>query len=1243
MGSEFALIAHPGFLFPRSGLVLMPIPNSTRDMAFRAFEQAGTPPTYDPGTGFVATLGHSDRTGVRYVNADTFQRLGSSLYAQGRNQSTVTEVIESLVNVIQRAGETDSSGFNVIVQGAQSMAALAGDELHARITGTPAFYFVDLPGIRPIPTNWPQGLVMAMMETLAKGRDRITGLNGTFDADDFLTPSGINLGGGDSAFSITDNGSVEYQTRADWEAERARVELLPVATPAQIRTRNALFEGLLGALIRAVKSSNLPFTIPLGMGIAAAPINTHAVASRQHDGAGIDSDWDSANHFLENMLARDVPALMPVVGGNHPVGQTLPITDFLTHVAHVGPLNAWLQSASTQTLLRMGGLPITTQRSSVSPSAYQIMVDSVELSMKKYNYEPTKDDIYFTMILLYYSLRHMNLDTEVVGFMTRVSDLVFQARNRSLNSFRRYMNARFPVVGGGAPVALDPAMVQNWLALQFAHEAFSDPTSEAFAELTGVRLNPGVRANPPLDLVTDKGVKDIRDSIKLSLDNYSKAVSATGDNTQSEAVLHSLKTLIMPSLLKQMKTGEVKGQFIYAGNTETTEDKLVETVDALYKQCYESVERHIDTVNQLAEKVAGNHYDIDRRTDITVLLSEVKGTTVALQILDQSATMMDDFVKFMPKGTSSREKKYIQQIRDFMTIIGDELSFDEERVADLIEEINKDKDNPYTAFPSGVIGDLIEELTQLRDIVAAYDTTLTEFKEYSMTSTMAQEKYTNASLPTHGPSGMKKKLIKAHNFLLNIIYQSPTLRDGYMNTYLNRKENIPIGPNANLFDDHMFNARSSNPTIGALSIKPDPYFDEHVYKDLFEDSPRKGDDLLQFVKRQCDALGLSTSVENIESHLRMEIDELVDTEYAIYEKNTKKGISAIKRKETWQGRRERAAKGLRWTVEKGAAAPGAAAGLLKSATQVGYETTATYATSVSESAKTLREAMRFSGEEARRQLRAASAKADKELSRAIAREKAKTKDLKNALSALTKVKAGEYKEWQTRQVALAKMITSKALSSYEAETPVGAFEAGAIAIGSLIQSIDYTRQRGRYSKGVANGFKEVLANIKKLDSLKDSLSAFPSEASPEMGEVAHQMVEAIELLQMQTTNQLIRLRGMKRDAPNSVLEDLKNGSQHIANTFNELMTRFTEGLRVGATRSKAMVETTAAAAIDVLVYGAAFTGGLAKTVGKTAVAITPLGIPLEIMKQNRLKEEADKLARRTAEAEAAKDRMLGRI
>ena len=125
MGTELALIAHPGFLFPRAGLALMPVPENTRSMAFRAFQQAGTPPTYDPNTGFIATIAPSDRSGVAYINQNTFQQINASTFAQGRNINRVSQVIDSLINVIERYGETDSGAFNVLKRDTQSMAALA--------------------------------------------------------------------------------------------------------------------------------------------------------------------------------------------------------------------------------------------------------------------------------------------------------------------------------------------------------------------------------------------------------------------------------------------------------------------------------------------------------------------------------------------------------------------------------------------------------------------------------------------------------------------------------------------------------------------------------------------------------------------------------------------------------------------------------------------------------------------------------------------------------------------------------------------------------------------------------------------------------------------------------------------------------------------------------------------------------------------------------------------------------------
>ena len=85
-------------------------------------------------------------------------------------------------------------------------------------------------------------------------------------------------------------------------------------------------------------------------------------------------------------------------------------------------------------------------------------------TVAKYNYNPSKDDIYFSTILLYYSLREMGLDAEVTGFMDRVVARVEEARNASLNRFRNDIAARYgaPAPGGGAINLQD---LNNYLAL----------------------------------------------------------------------------------------------------------------------------------------------------------------------------------------------------------------------------------------------------------------------------------------------------------------------------------------------------------------------------------------------------------------------------------------------------------------------------------------------------------------------------------------------------------------------------------------------------------------------------------------------------------------------------------------------------------------------------------------------------------------------------------------------------------
>ena len=939
MGSEFALVAHPAFLFPRAGLVLMPIPNSTKDMAFRAFEQAGTPPTYDPGTGFIATAGKSDKTGVAYIGQETFTKFGKASYNSNKNWRAVSRVIDSLINVVERVGETDSTGFNVVVRGAQSMAAMKGEELHQKIQGKPAFYFVDLPGIRPIPTNWPQGLVMAMMETLAKGRDRITGLNGKFDSDDFLTPSGINLGAPEAVFSHNSNGTVQFESFADFETALQAANALLHGTPGELTAKKAALKLILNGIIRTVKRNGGP---DMEISTSGGPVNITAdINARRHwtpAGLGIISPRTDVAKFLKNMISidNDPGVVGPLVGIATPVkNYTISTIDLCADPAFL----QWASKAFQQNTLRsVSTRAISPKDLGDGPSAYQIMVDSVELCMRKYNYEPNKDDIYFTMILLYYSLREMNLDTTVTPFLERAGKIIAAARNKSLRDFRKDMDAKYPPLPvGGPPVALTAAQLNNYLAIKYAYEAFSDPTSDAFRSLTGVRVNP--RPNPPPTLVTDQNLKSMRGIMKESMDSYEAALKATGPGTQSEEIVKALETIVMPSLLRQMKTGASESMFAYAGDRATTEDKLIEIADDLYKQCKDAVTEHIDSIEDLAKELK-KAYPANEK-DLLAQLKDVQNSSDAVKMLDHTADMMADFVKFMPKGTSSREKDYIKQIKNFMNIIGDSLQFTPDNVADFIETVKK----PGTAAPvfTGIIRAVIEELDHLRSVGEAFELTIDDFEKYSRTTTDAGARYPNAEVRVAlTPTDMRKALVTAHKQMRTLIFKTvPLIKNNHIVTYAATLPSITNRQGQpNLFADHMTYMKTRHDNISALMLNTNPALTPAEYEDLFLDGRKEGVTLFNLVKKNL--IGEVRGKALVVSDFKTRIERTVDLEYNKYKFNTNTGVNvqdAVTKvaEETAKALRAAGDAGTKVVLAPIAAGIAAGAGVLTKATYTGWQ------------------------------------------------------------------------------------------------------------------------------------------------------------------------------------------------------------------------------------------------------------------------------------------------------------------
>ena len=901
MGTELALIAHPGFLFPRAGLVLMPVPKSTKDMAFKTFQQAGTPPTYDPRTGFIATIDKSDKAGVAYIDRESVTRLGRRTFGVGRNVFNVNRVIDNLVNVIERYGETDSTGFNVLVRETRSMAQLSGEQLHQRIAGMPVFYFVDLPGIRPIPTNWPQNLIMSMMEVLGQNRDRISGLGGgAFEIEEFLTPSGVNL----SARSAFGN----FDSLREWRAEFNRLRALgPVAlcaggpeNDAAIRMLESLSQmarvngvaleyeenGMYYTPVAAGNANSLD-NIAVGAPPAASMRNTMLrIGPAPHNNEG---PYNQLHEYIDNILDQN---LGPVPLGGLVQNFAPSIHRFLS--------NANLEPYINRIIDQLVPIaPITAQAESESPSVYQIMVETVELSMRKYNYNPTKDDIYFVTVLLYYSLREMGLDGEVTGFMTRISNILQAARTASMDRFIRDLQAAFPV--GGPPVApLAPGNVNAYLALKFAYEAFNDPTSDAFRALTGVRVNPGpVRRNAP-PVVTDSKVEEMKATMKKSIDAFEEHLGRVGPGSNAEAVLKALETMVMPSILKQMREDESEAMFTYAGKSFEQGDKIIESVNDLFGQCQTAVMEHIDALTELASVLADNKPG-DKYTNLVTAVTEVKGSTQQLEMLADLAAAMDDFMKFLPKSVGKLERAYVRKIKTFMLTIDDDLMFDTDTAGDLTKKITEHKDDADTVLAFSTLAALIREANEMHDISIAFEATIDPYNDYSASDPEAGTRYTNAGRRharlkrtnmTSKVSALYKEVLAA----AAVMCDSLTLKDD-LASIVGGKADIPVIVTAtgvsepNLFSDFVKGEHSTTIIHDLHKTDKLTIARYNDFKVLFlEPAPQGyGRTVLEFIEGVSDEVDMGTKAEwSDKAFLSMESQ--IDTLYQTYEKRAKKEL-----------------------------------------------------------------------------------------------------------------------------------------------------------------------------------------------------------------------------------------------------------------------------------------------------------------------------------------------------------------
>ena len=1319
MGTELALIAHPGFIFPRAGLVLMPVPEKTSDMAFRAFQQAGTPPKYQPGTGFIATIDKSDKTGVAYINQETFSDINRSTFAQGRNISNVTDVINKLVDVIERYGETDSSGFNVLVRDTRSMAAMGGAQLHERIAGMPAFYFTDLPGIRPIPTNWPQQLILAMMEILGKNRDRITGLNGAFSTTEFLTPSGINLATG-SAFG-------EFASLRVWRNEYNRLTALPAADLDEGGDENEAVQKLLRSLSTVARNSGIALAMPNPAGDFITPLTGMGGTSdaiRDNDRAamqpllGVDAalvDWsvpespvlgapiqakpfsayNSLADFLDNLVAQNRPT-----GDNGPmrgpaplkptVGYSIPYSDLIGAGTFTNFLDAIVE-------LLVPIEPITAQKTSNSPSVYEIMVETVELSMRKYNFNPSKDDIYFTTILLYFCLREMGLDAETGSFLDRISGQLAQARAGQLNNFINEINIRYPV-GGGVP--LNPVALANYLALKFAYEAFNDPTSDAFRAMTGVRVNPA-----PAPLVTDASIKQAREALKKTIESYEKELGATGATSSAKLVVDALKDSVVPKLIAQMNL-KPEAMITYAGKKGETSDKLTETINTMFGEAEVAVKEHIIAVGDLAlvcfgSIAVGGATPRFNAGDIKTALNEVKGTSDKLAMLDRTATAADDMVKYLPKSVGKLEKAYINSMKDFMTIIADDIQFTADEVQALTKIVseNEAEINAQNVRPYQIYGVIIDELNELRDVVTAMDATVEAFNKYSIGDIEAATKYSNFEqsdryeLEPGKPkllSATKRKLVESYHDLFDLLSVT-CMTDGRMAEMLRKiltpKPDLPIPglkvSKLNRFDDYI-RGKKSTLLIQALhstgSVTPadlnftatDTVGMAKEYDVMFPGTTSHYDAILEFISEMTTEMGAANKKvfeRRVEDQLAFRGERL----YRKYQRYTMAGNAVEKVKfGTYKLIDKGKAAGtigleaLGGTIGTLAAVPAATAitsagatiglaeaamgGLVGAGKAAGGIAAAT-GEAVLQTGLTTAESFRTAGVLTRQKLREIANDAVTATDELIASMKADARAFKDALKAGVIANAVAANEWKKRRIIGTKAKTAEALARYEQGTTFGPLEAGAVAFASLYMAGNYVNFRKGAQKSVRDGLKAIDSQLKEVNRMLKLLEEFPRDSVGVEGtSLADALTAQLEEILTFSEMQMAKMRRMELSLPNSVLDDTLDTLEDLGRMTAETASKTVELVKTGAAHAKAFGSDMAAGGLAVatlavedvlkpagttLAKGAV--GALGATVRGGASLIPGVGFAMEMSQQER-----DRIAAKEAALSSAlQKRTLG--
>ena len=351
---------------------------------------------------------------------------------------------------------------------------------------------------------------------------------------------------------------------------------------------------------------------------------------------------------------------------------------------------------------------------------------------------------------------------------------------------------------------------------------------------------------------------------------------------------------LMPAITTHMQEGKTEPLITHMGESFEASQKIIETVNDLYGECQIAVAEHITELGKLAVEI-----DTGDKDDILLAIGRVQGTSDKLDLLDKTATAMDDFMKYLPREVSRVERNYIRKIKDFMVLIGDDLQFDKDTAADLVKETKRLDKDPVTFKPYGVLAAVMTELDEMRQVVIALNATVKPFENYNQTSIEAPTRYSSQSTVKMG-GGLNDLLSKSYSFTIVTLRNIINDMDGFKAEVAKRPNISVIDRNGiaqpNLFDDFVRSKHSSQKAQALYQSDKFEINSPNDYSNLFETSPSGGQIIWEFMADMCEEAG-TTSATIFQSKLDSTYKSMVDGLYNKYKRRAtlKEYTSAIPR------------------------------------------------------------------------------------------------------------------------------------------------------------------------------------------------------------------------------------------------------------------------------------------------------------------------------------------------------------